>query len=336
MVSRTRLWAFLPFVTFSTLAQLAYAGQAHWHQFSERNFWPTQAATASQPAPNTTASSVADEKPYKKPPVGNKYIYKVVNGRELHLWVLEPAVQDGRTLKPAIVFYHGGGFVSGGPSQFNYESKYFASRGLVAVQVEYRLLPLTDKTILPTDCIEDAKSAMRWVRSHAGDLGIDPNRIATAGGSAGGYLAAFMGTVQEIDAPGDDLSVSAKPDAIILFNGVIDNGPNGWGYERFGDRYKELSPAFNATSATPPTLSMSGTDDTLITPSNVKTFQEAMKKAGARCDVVFYPGQQHGFFNDQPFAEKTTLAADEFLTSLGWLQKTSANSPIPSSESNAK
>lgn len=254
-------------------------------------------------------------------PVGRKYVYKIVDERKLHLWVLRPARSEGQAPVPAIVFYHGGAFVAGRPSQFNYESKYLVSRGMVAVQVEYRLLPSTDKTLLPIQCIEDAKSAMRWVREHAHQLNINPNRIAAAGGSAGGYLAAFMGTIQQFNAPGDNLRVSAKPDAIILFNGVIDNSPNGWGYQRFGSKYKELSPAFNISHATPPTLTMSGTADAKITPSDVRAFQQRMKEAGVRCDAIFYSGQRHGFFNAQPYAKKTTLATDAFLTSLGWLTK---------------
>lgn len=277
-------------------------------------------ASAEQSTANTAGTPPTQPKLFTKPPIGQRYVYKVVDGRELHLWVVEPPDQDNKAPKPAIVFYHGGGFIGGGPNQFNYESEYFASRGMITVQVEYRLLSETDKTLMPTICIEDAKSAMRWVKAHAQELGIDTNHIAAAGGSAGGFLAAYLGTMQPIDAVGDDLSISPRPNAVILFNGVIDNGPGEWGNSRFGDKYKTWSPAYHVTSSTPPTLSMSGSLDTSITPDAIREFQARMKSAGVRCDVVIYPDQQHGFFNVQPFAEQTTRATDEFLISLGWLK----------------
>lgn len=304
--------------TCGALLAACLAGRAYCQQESPAG---TATGTPARQAPaNTAGAAPARPELSTKPPIGQRYIYKVVDGRELHLWVVEPTDQSNRSARPAIVFYHGGGLVSGGPNQFNYESEYLASRGMVAVQVEYRLLPEADKSIFPTICIEDAKSAMRWVKAHAQELGVDTNHIAAAGGSAGGYLAAYMGTIQQIDAPDDDLKISPKPNAIILFNGVIDNGPAGWGYQHFGEKYKIFSPAYNVTSSTPPTLSMSGTKDTLIPPASVRSFKAAMKSAGVRCDVILYPDQEHGFFNYLPFAEQTTRATDEFLISLGWLK----------------
>ncbi len=95
------------------------------------------------------------------------------------------------------------GWVGGAPGQFTEHSKYLATRGMVAIQVEYRLLD-RKKRELPATCCADAKSAMRWVRGHANTLGIDPERIASAGGSAGGHLAAFVGMVEGGDDDDDD------------------------------------------------------------------------------------------------------------------------------------
>ena len=105
---------------------------------------------------------------------------------------------------------------------------------------------------------------MRWVRSRAKEFGIDPNRIASGGGSAGGHLAAFVGIVEGTDDPADDLSVSPKSNAMVLFNPVFDNGPEGWGAARVGDRYREFSPFHNVTKDDPPAIVFLGSADKLV------------------------------------------------------------------------
>ena len=160
---------------------------------------------------------------------------------------------------------------------------------------------------------------MRWVRGHAGALGVDPERIAAGGGSAGGHLAAFVGMVEGFDDPQDDLKVSPKANAMILFNPVSDNGPGKWGHGRVGARYREISPAHHITAAAPPAIVLIGTEDHLISVATAKEFQAGMEKAAVPCETVFYQGQGHGFFNKEPWLSKTLAEADRFLTALGWL-----------------
>lgn len=194
------------------------------------------------------------------PPVGTPYVYKTVDGRKLHLYVLEPADTSSQP-HPAIIFFHGGGWVALGPGAFNHQAEYLSARGMVAIEVEYRLLTGNES---PQICVEDAKSSVRWVRSHAGQLSVDPNRIVESGGSAGGYLAAFASMVPGWNDPHDDLKVSAKADLLALYNPVIDNSPTGYGNKRFGTDYKRYSPFFYVTPDTPPTLIQSGSEDRLI------------------------------------------------------------------------
>jgi acetyl esterase len=253
-------------------------------------------------------------------------IYKKAGDRELKLLVEKPADWKGGDKRPAVVFYFGGGWVGGTPEQFRKQSEYLATRGLVGVRVEYRTIPKGDKGP-PLVCCADAKSAMRYVRSHAAELGIDPKRIAAAGGSAGGHLAAFTALVDGLDDPKDDLAVSCKPDALLLFNPVFNNGPGQWGHERVGDRYKEFSPAHNITPAAPPTIVFLGDTDKLIPVSVLRDFEAAMKKAGARCDAHVYAKAGHGFFNKDPYFTTTLIEADKFLASLGWLSGPPALQP---------
>ncbi len=193
-------------------------------------------------------------------PPGEAHVYKEVDGKTLSLYVTKPGDWQATDRRPAIVFFHGGGWVGGSPGQFTEHSKYLASRGMVTVQVQYRLLDRKTKEP-PVTCVADAKSAMRWVRGRSEQLGIDPARIASAGGSAGGHLAAFVGMVEGGDADEDDKSISAKSNAMVLFNAVFENGPGGWGYARVGQRYQEFSPFHNVSKDDPPAIVFLGSND---------------------------------------------------------------------------
>jgi acetyl esterase/lipase len=245
-------------------------------------------------------------------------VYKKAGDRELKLLVDKPADWKASDKRPAIVFFFGGSWIHGDPSQFEKQSVYLASRGMVGVRVEYRVIPNGEKGP-PLVCCADAKSAMRYVRAHAAELGVDPQRIASSGGSAGGHLAAFVGLVPGLDDPQDDLSVSCKPDAMVLFNPVFNNGPGQWGYNRVRERYLEFSPAHHVTKDAPPAIVFLGDSDKLIPVSVVTDFAAEMKKAGVRCEAHIYPGAGHGFFNKDPFFTPTVIETDKFLASLGWI-----------------
>lgn len=254
---------------------------------------------------------------------GDSLVYKKAGERDLHLYLEKPADGKKAGKSPAIVFYFGGGWVKGSPDQFKPQSDYFASRGVVGIRVEYRVIPQGDDGP-PTICIQDAKSAMRYVRAHAEELGIDPDRIAAAGGSAGGHLAAATALLQGLDDPKDDTTISPRPNALVLFNPVFDNGPGEWGNKRVGARFEEFSPAHHVSASAPPTIVFLGEEDKLIPVKTVQRFAGRMKESGARCETHFYPGAGHGFFNKNAKGEKhfreTVIAADQFLVSLGWLQ----------------
>lgn len=245
-------------------------------------------------------------------------IFKRAGNRELKLLIEKPKDWKADARLPAMVYYFGGGWVGGTPEQFKKQSTYFATRGMVGVRVEYRTIPAGDKGP-PVMCCADAKSAMRYVRGHAAELGIDPDRIAAAGGSAGGHLAAFTTLVDGLDDPKDDLKVSCKANALVLFNPVFNNGPGEWGNERVGARFKEFSPAHNVGKGAPPTIIFLGEKDNLIPVKVVTDFEAEMKKSGSRCDTHFYPGVGHGFFNKPPHYDLTVIEADKFLESLKWI-----------------
>ncbi len=252
------------------------------------------------------------------PPSSASVVYKSLGGRELRLFIEKPPDWKPTDKRPAIVFFFGGGWVGGTPEQFRKQSEYLATRGMVGVRVEYRTIAKGDSGP-PTVCCADAKSAMRYVRAKAAELGVDPQRIAAAGGSAGGHLAAFTAMVPGFDDSEDDLKVSCKPQALVLFNPVFNNGPGQWGHQRLGERYREFSPAHNISSGAPPVIVFLGDSDKLIPVSVLRDFESGLKEQGVRCDTRVYPNAGHGFFNREPHLTLTLVEADRFLGSIGWL-----------------
>lgn len=271
-----------------------------------------------EPSPSPAASVAGGEEA-----PAETVTYKRAPDRELKLHIEKPADWKPTDQRPAVVFFFGGAWVGGSPAQFLKQSQYLATRGMVGIRVEYRTIPKGDSGP-PTICCADAKSAIRYVRAHAKGLGIDPQRIAAAGGSAGGHLAAFTTLVNGLDDPADNLAVSCKAQALVLFNPVFNNGPGQWGQERVGARFKEFSPAHNVTKDAPPTIVFLGDQDKLIPVATLREFEAEMKKAGVRCDAHVYPGAGHGFFNRDtpkgPWFSQTLIETDKFLASLGWLK----------------
>jgi acetyl esterase/lipase len=262
--------------------------------------------------------------PAEPAPLPRLVPYKSIGGRSLDLHVFSPSPVPGATPRPAIVFFFGGGWSRGTPVQYYRECRHFAARGYVAIAADYRVTGTFSKST-PFDSVADARSALRYVRAHAAELGIDPARIVAAGASAGGHLAASTALLPGLDDPADDLSVSPRPTALILWYPVIDNGPTGYGHERIDARYPEFSPLHNisATPPPPPTLVFLGTADKLIPVATGQDFQKRLQAAGARCDLRLFPDRGHPIYEYRdPAAQHLALraeclaTADAFLRSL--------------------
>ncbi len=247
-------------------------------------------------------------------------VYKKIDSTELTIKLdYPPDYKPGRRYA-TIVFFFGGGWNNGSIGQFDQHAKYFASRGMVCAQADYRVK--NRHGTMPFASVADAKSAIRYLKTHADLLGIDQGRLIASGGSAGGHLAAAVATLPGLDDPNDDLTISTVPQALVLFNPVIDNGPEGYGYERIGARYPEFSPMHNLNRISPPTIFFVGTEDNLIPVSTAKAYQKRVEAKGVRCDLHLYEGQPHGFFNYNNLDnfKDTVLKTDAFLQSLGYLE----------------
>lgn len=245
-------------------------------------------------------------------------VFKRVGDIELRLHLFFP--QPRPQAAPGIVFFFGGGWVNGTPTQFYPQCRYLARRGMLAVSAEYRVEHKHGTP--PAACVEDGKSALRYLRGHAAELGLDPRRLAAGGGSAGGHVAAAAANCPGFDAAGEDLEVSARPDALVLFNPVFDNGPGGYGHARVKEYWKEFSPLHNIDDSTPPTVVFLGTKDDLVPVETAKEYQRRMEEKGRRCDLHLYEGRAHGFFNATNGDDytRTVIEMDRFLRSLGFLE----------------
>ncbi|HVU32847.1 MAG TPA: alpha/beta hydrolase [Opitutaceae bacterium] len=252
-----------------------------------------------------------------------RLVYKKLAGRELHLDVFEPARRSAGDRRPAFVAIHGGGW-SGGDSRMMYAwARHAADLGMVGISVEYRRYrPHSADTVFV--CVEDARSAIRYVRGHAAALGIDPAKIVVNGASAGGHLAVGAALFDGVDDPADKTSVSCRPDALVLFSPVIDTSA-GEGPARIGARWRELSPVDHVRPGMPPTLTFQGTGDTLVPFAGVLRFHEAMLRAGNHSELVRVPGAPHTYmFKDPGLYAATLRRMDDFLRQQGFLPPVAA------------
>jgi acetyl esterase/lipase len=261
--------------------------------------------------------------------------YKQAGDAALNLHVFAPPSGHSTGPKPAIVFFFGGGWQRGTPLQFYPECAHFAAKGLVAISADYRIAAVHRST--PFESVADGKSAIRWIRQHAQELGVDPHRIIAAGASAGGQIAAAAGTLAGLDEPSEDSTISSRPNAMILWYPVVDNGPDGYGYAQVQERYAEISPLHNIDRLTPPALFFLGTRDRLIPVKTAEDFKTRMEHAGGRCELKLFEGAGHPIYEYRrgasPERERCLAGADAFLASLGFLDGATANrvgaSPSP-------
>lgn len=250
----------------------------------------------------------------------SRFVYKEINGISLEMTMYKPQVSSNVRL-PAIVFFFGGGWVGGSPSQFELQAEYLATRGMVAFCADYRTK--SRHSTSPFESVMDAKSAMRYLKSNGNELGIDTSKIIASGGSAGGHLAASTAVIKYINDSTDDLSISAIPFALVLFNPVLDTGKKGYGREKMGGREFELSPVHHITATVPTTLIMHGMADKTVPYENSVRFNYLMKQQGNKSVLVGYKKQDHGFFNysrSPKFFKKTLSKTESFLEENGLLR----------------
>ena len=255
-----------------------------------------------------------NDKVFIKP---EKVLYKSTKQGDLNLYFYRPLDFDKSKTYNCIIFFHGGGWNSGDYKQFERQSMYFASRGMIAISAEYRIKNKHGTT--PIQAMEDAKSAIRFLRLNAKSFFINPNRIAAAGGSAGGHLAAVTANIDLFDNVNEDLGISSKPNLLVLYNPVIDFGSRKW---LWIDNPSDASPVHNISKGSPPTIILTGTKDKIVPVETIMNYKKIMESVGSRCDVILYEGAEHAFFNKGEDFIDTVLKSDIFLKSNWYLEGT--------------
>ena len=243
--------------------------------------------------------------------------YKETPQAELNLHRFD-AQRDSDAPVPAIAFFFGGGWVSWSPTQFYPFAKRLAALGLQVYCAEYRIESKHDTD--PRCCVTDAVSALRYLREHADSEGIDPDRLAAGGGSAGGHLAASIATCSGLENPSENSDTSYRPNALALFNPVYDNGPGAWGHERVKDYWESFSPLHNISEMIPPSFVVLGSEDDFIPVSTAQDWKERCEAVGAYSELHIYEGMGHGFFNygNEAF-DDCANKLEQFFKQLNWI-----------------
>ena len=217
--------------------------------------------------------------------LAGKYLYKKTPQEDMYLYVLNP-LKKSKKLLPAIVYFTGGGWVGGAVEYQIANAAWFRDHGIIGITADYRVKSRHGTS--PLECIEDSKSAVRYVREHAKELGINPDKIIVAGGSAGGHIAACT-YIDGGDSKGENLKISSKPNALVLHNPVLGEG---FGMDFFVE-HPEFSPILQVKKGWPPTILSNGTKDGTTPYDSAVKFTELMKKYGNICELITVPDADH-------------------------------------------
>ncbi|MEM6819097.1 MAG: alpha/beta hydrolase [Pseudomonadota bacterium] len=238
-------------------------------------------------------------------------VYKSIGDVDLELHIYAPEMdRDDQTLKPAMVWLHGGGWFFGswgwcGPCQF------YKDRGMVVAQVEYRTRGRHATNI--RDAFEDALDAIAWLRRNADQYGIDPERIGVSGFSAGAHLSLAAAGLAPSDA-------QSKPDIAVAFSGCADLTIDPY-IVRMAGGMKEaaaLSPVNAEPKAWPPLYMANATRDSDCNYEAALQFSEKAKAQGAEITFLTQENAGHFFLREPERSAQTRASVNAFLDAQGF------------------
>jgi acetyl esterase/lipase len=242
-------------------------------------------------------------------------VYKRSRTAPLSMHIFEPVGHKRGDARPCFLAIHGGGWMRGSPRVYYPFAENFARLGMVGISLEYSLMSTPGVT--PFDCVKDGRSAMRFLKAHATELGIDPQKIIAAGGSAGAHVAAGTALFEGVDDEGDDRNIPCEPAALVLYYPVIDTSSEGYGQKKCGERWSEISPLHRVKPHAPPTLILHGTGDTTTPYRGAELFRDTMRSHGNHCELITHRNGVHGYFIYEVALFNEAMAKTQaFLTSI--------------------
>lgn len=254
--------------------------------------------------------------------------WATLGGQQLLMNVARPKTPGPH---PLVVFVHGGGWSSGERTWYDPSLRTVAANGYVAATIDYRL-STDDGTRFPVP-VQDVRCAVRWLRANAASYGIDPDRIALVGGSAGGHLAALVG-LSAGDAAFDGecpATASAEVSSVVALYGPFDLRASAYGGHEVGqwnvelllgsmassapDAAAQASPLLYVDADDPPVLLTHGDKDVDVPLTESETFLAALQAAGVPSALVTVEGGEHGYDPDSPWPEhqRSTCTFFRFL-----------------------
>jgi acetyl esterase len=287
------------------------------------------AATEPNPTPTAKAKGKKQRAEVPQAPAGKSYIYKTSAGVERRMEIFFPPQHDPNKAKvPGLILFHGGGWTGGSLNQFRVACAYFASRGLVCATAEYQMLAKPAIKDLPPGqshkrvCVTDAKSAIRWFKQNASELGLDPARIITGGGSAGGHISALATLNPGLNDPADHTDIDTRVVAYLWFNPAFSPDDSA---------DPEIDILTQLKADLPPAIVFFGDQDTWKKGWDA-AHQRWLQLGTQSIQLQLAIGQAHSFFNKDPWQTLTLLAADQFLVEQGLLQGPATLTPPASGE----
>ena len=263
--------------------------------------------------------------------IQEELIYKQIMGQDLKVDVFyTDAVLEGKD-NPAIAFFHGGGWAYGSPDEFHNACRRYARKGFVTFSFAYRLSIDEDgrvphPEITPVESVKDARSALRWVKDHAGKWNIDTEKVIAAGQSAGGQLALSTALLDHINERTDNLDTEPTPCALLLYASNV-NTMEAWVDRLLGERREEIwsiSPYHHLKPGMPPAIEFHGTADPMVNFWIVEYFREKTLSLGNRFEQIPFEGKGHYLAEGDStyatyFDEGVMERTDKFLEDLDLL-----------------
>lgn len=232
-------------------------------------------------------------------PEADTYVYRELQPEPVRIHVFKPKDWRAGDRRPVFLWFFGGGWTTGTPTNAAGWARWAAARGWVGIAPDYRTNGRWGTT--PLESVADARAALRWVQDHAETLGIDPQRIAVGGNSAGSHVALWTAIAHSPPGSDEREAPRFKPVALVLTSVISDTTKEkGYTPKRFGNNATALSPIDQLDAKMPPMLVIHGAADALVPPRQSLALRDKLVASGNVIDFISVAGGGHSFPSEMP------------------------------------